>query len=182
MAKSGAERQKAYRAAHSAKTKAYWKRKNLRSYGIDSTVYAEMLQEQQGVCAICFQLETMTCRGTLKDLCVDHNHETGQIRGLLCHRCNIAIGMLDEDYGRILSAAQYLMNAKGYNMAQWPVTERTDVLPEDNPGYKKKTGQESFDDPMNPLNKPVELHKGKFPPNGWQTVVGDTYPTDGEEQ
>ncbi len=65
---------------------------------------------------------------------------------------------------------------------KWPVTERTDVLPGDNPGYKKKTGQESFDDPMNPLNKPVKEHTGKFPPNGWMTVVGDTFPSDGEEQ
>lgn len=64
---------------------------------------------------------------------------------------------------------------------KFPVCERTDVLPGKNSFPDKKRG-ESFDDPMNPLNKPVKVHKGEFPPNGWQTVVGDVYPTGDEEQ
>ena len=63
---------------------------------------------------------------------------------------------------------------------KFPVTSRSDTPFGDIPDVKKTRG-ESFDDPMNPCNKPVKEHTGKFPPNGWQTVVGDVYPTGDEE-
>jgi len=40
-------------------------------------------------------------------LAVDHDHATGSIRGLLCLRCNFAIGAMDDDPGRMLAAARY---------------------------------------------------------------------------
>lgn len=43
-------------------------------------------------------------------LCVDHNHETGEIRGLLCFKCNIALGWFKEDTERLWSAGKYLMH------------------------------------------------------------------------
>lgn len=63
---------------------------------------------------------------------------------------------------------------------KWPVTKRSDIPFGDIPHVTKKD-KESFDDPMNPLNKPVKEHTGKFPPNGWQTVIGDVFPTSDEE-
>lgn len=63
---------------------------------------------------------------------------------------------------------------------KWPVTSRDDVPFGDIPSVTKH-GQESFDDPMNPLNKPVALRKGEEEPNGWQWVVGVVDPTNDEK-
>ena len=46
--------------------------------------------------------------GSRKRLCVDHDHQTGKVRGCLCSRCNTAIGMFDDDRKRLLSAERYL--------------------------------------------------------------------------
>ena len=60
-------------------------------YGITVKDYDRMFEEQNGVCWICGKAET-TNSGTLH---VDHNEESGKVRGLLCGRCNRAIGLLD---------------------------------------------------------------------------------------
>jgi hypothetical protein len=59
----------------------------MRRYGLTIARYEEMLEGQRGVCAICDGLPS----GKNKSLCVDHDHETGAVRGLLCHRCNALI-------------------------------------------------------------------------------------------
>lgn len=51
-----------------------------------------MVHEQKGLCDICYQPNIAH-----RDLCVDHNHETGRIRGLLCTNCNTGIGLLKEN-------------------------------------------------------------------------------------
>lgn len=56
-------------------------------YGLTEADYAAMLEAQGGVCAICRQ----GC-STGKLLAVDHDHETGIVRGLLCQRCNRMVG------------------------------------------------------------------------------------------
>ena len=43
-----------------------------------------------------------------KKICVDHCHTTGKVRGFLCHRCNIALGMVKDDAGRLRKLADYL--------------------------------------------------------------------------
>lgn len=72
--------------------------------------YEEMLRAQDGVCAICRQPETFIHpqTGETAFLAVDHCHSTGRIRGLLCRRCNIAIGHLDHNAERLIAAARYL--------------------------------------------------------------------------
>jgi ribulose bisphosphate carboxylase small subunit len=70
----------------------------LRTYGLTIEEYEALFEEQNGKCAIC-QLPP-----TEEFLAVDHNHENGRVRGLLCRKCNAAIGLLQEDY-KILSAA-----------------------------------------------------------------------------
>ena len=79
------------------------------SYGITWEDYQNILREQNGVCAICGQLETAT-RGKSKIalLSVDHNHITGKIRGLLCHRCNCALGYLNESSKLALNLIKYI--------------------------------------------------------------------------
>lgn len=49
----------------------------------------------------------------MKKLCVDHCHETGEVRGLLCSKCNTAIGMFQEDINVMYRAIEYL--SKGVN-------------------------------------------------------------------
>ena len=73
-------------------------------YGITVQDYDDLYESQQGCCAICSAHQS-----TLqKRLAVDHNHDTGEIRGLLCFDCNSGIGKLNDDYFRLLKAAEYL--------------------------------------------------------------------------
>src|SRR5690606_5587543 len=76
----------------------------LREYGITLDDYFAMLERQGGVCAICHQ----ECQ-TRNSLAVDHCHETGRVRGLLCNRCNRALGLLRDDPEVIRRAASYLV-------------------------------------------------------------------------
>jgi hypothetical protein len=80
----------------------------MRYYGIDLAKYQEMLLAQNGVCAICFKPETSVVNGKIKPLAVDHCHNSEKIRGLLCARCNQAIGLLNEDVNILSSAIGYL--------------------------------------------------------------------------
>jgi hypothetical protein len=78
---------------------------NLKRYGITLADYDQMLKRQKGVCAICKKPETHSRQ---RRLSVDHNHETGEVRGLLCARCNRALGMFNDNPDLLRSAARYL--------------------------------------------------------------------------
>lgn len=68
-----------------------------------------MQDEQGGRCAACGRPETsLGNHGKVKRLAVDHNHETGEVRGLLCLSCNVALGLVDDDVNRLLALAEYL--------------------------------------------------------------------------
>lgn len=68
-----------------------------------------MLAHQAGVCAICGESEKLQHRsGTRYSLAVDHDHRTGKVRGLLCHRCNVAIGLFQENSLLLRKASLYL--------------------------------------------------------------------------
>jgi len=72
--------------------------------------YNELLEKQGGVCAICGKVETVKTRnGKIRSLAVDHNHTTGEIRGLLCFRCNTRLAVLEDDKTAIAQA--YLSQA-----------------------------------------------------------------------
>lgn len=77
-------------------------------YGITVEQYAEMLRRQHGVCAICGEPETLIRNGTLCNLTIDHDHGTGQVRGLFCNNCNRAIGLLKDDSAVLREATAYL--------------------------------------------------------------------------
>jgi hypothetical protein len=82
-----------------------------RKFGPDfgHTVYVQKLLEQKGVCAICEKPETTTdFNGRVREFHVDHDHETGDVRGLLCGACNTAIGQMQEDVARLQSAIRYI--------------------------------------------------------------------------
>ncbi len=79
-----------------------------RTFGIHLIDYQRMFIEQNGVCAICERPETVKRRGKVKWLAVDHNHETGHVRGLLCDHCNKAVGLMREDPRSLRRAADYV--------------------------------------------------------------------------
>ncbi|MBA7572888.1 hypothetical protein ES708_14675 [subsurface metagenome] len=63
----------------------------------------ELWESQDGKCAICGESFIK-----LFNTCVDHNHETGEVRGLLCRKCNVAIGFLNDDPELMEKAIKYL--------------------------------------------------------------------------
>ena len=81
-----------------------------RHYGITSAEYDEILSHQNGVCAICSAPPSVldTRNGTLRKLHVDHNHLTGEVRGILCQRCNTTLGNMHDDVGLLQKAIEYL--------------------------------------------------------------------------
>ncbi len=81
-------------------------RKLQRSFGISYSEYLTMLEAQDGKCAICGTTDT----GKRKAFAVDHCHNTGKIRGLLCSNCNTGIGNLRDDIELLERAIEYLRN------------------------------------------------------------------------
>lgn len=90
--------------------------KKAQKRGITVEKLRGMISEQNNLCAICNQPETRIFNkkgmheGGMKiaQLCIDHDHETGFVRGLLCHDCNIALGKMKDDVTRLQSAINYL--------------------------------------------------------------------------
>jgi hypothetical protein len=75
------------------------RRWNLKAvYGLSLEQYDQMLQAQDYVCAICKQSETQMFDGRIRPLSIDHDHENGQIRKLLCYRCNRAVALRETFY------------------------------------------------------------------------------------
>ena len=76
----------------------------LREYGISLDDYDQLWQAQRGVCAICGKTEEENGQR----LTVDHNHETGEVRGLLCNSCNLGLGLLGDGIEIIRAVLTYL--------------------------------------------------------------------------
>lgn len=81
-------------------------RERNKRYGITSAQYDAIWAQQGGRCAICDEAEGK------RQLSVDHDHETGAIRGLLCMLCNMGIGALRDDPDRLAAAMAYLIATK----------------------------------------------------------------------
>lgn len=92
------EYQREYKRRNPEKIKLFGLRRN---YGITLEEYNRMLHEQDGKCLVCGAKPD-------KALAVDHCHETGAVRGLLCSQCNVGIGMFKNDTGLLLKAIGYL--------------------------------------------------------------------------
>ena len=85
-----------------------WAERIKREHGLTAEQYYHMLEEQHGVCYICLLSETRTMHGKVVRLVIDHNHQTGQVRRLLCHACNVSVGLLQENPDRMRRMAQYI--------------------------------------------------------------------------
>lgn len=115
-----------YQIAYMARRGTEQRRKNyspekrsisiIKSYGLTLESYEQLLASQSGGCAICGSKEPKTKRNGR--FCVDHNHQTGAVRGLLCAPCNRGIGLLKDDPAVIEKAMNYLIKANG-SRKQW---------------------------------------------------------------
>jgi hypothetical protein len=84
-------------------------------YGISADDYDRLFDEQDGKCAICSREPVAwqgKWKGRLPRLVVDHDHDTGRVRGLLCGSCNRALGILGDNLAGISRVAAYLFRAR----------------------------------------------------------------------
>ena len=110
---------KQYRKNHPEKTKKYdkeyqkqWRKnhpkkmmeKKLKKYNLSHEDWLEMWESQDERCAICGKSFDKPSGAY-----IDHNHETGEIRGLLCNKCNLGIGFLNDDPELTMNATRYLL-------------------------------------------------------------------------
>jgi hypothetical protein len=72
----------------------------LRKYGLTEKDFATLLAGQGGVCAICC---TVPGRAV-----IDHDHDTGKVRGILCHNCNVSLGLMKENCAAFQRAIDYI--------------------------------------------------------------------------
>lgn len=80
-----------------------------RLYGITIDRYNEMLEAQDGVCAICGKAEGNEIQGKAVSLAIDHDHATGAIRALLCSNCNRGLGLFNDDITLLAKAQAYVI-------------------------------------------------------------------------
>jgi hypothetical protein len=85
-----------------------WRRSGWRKAGIDPTAAEAVLAAHGGKCGCC-----AANKPGGKGWCVDHDHETGKIRGVLCNACNLAIGKLGDTLEGVLRAVKYLQQSQG---------------------------------------------------------------------
>lgn len=111
-----------YNKSNPEKHKKYvynWRDKNpdktqhmyiIKEYGISSDQYKELLTKQNNLCKICKRPETTIDprNKKLRRLCIDHDHKTGKVRGLLCQKCNSMLGFFDDNIQILENAISYL--------------------------------------------------------------------------
>ena len=100
-----AARSKTWREANRERQKAHSRRHHLRrAFGMALEEYDAILEKQGGRCAIC----GTTDPSPWDWFCIDHDHETGLVRGLLCLACNVCIGQAGDDPALLRKAVRYL--------------------------------------------------------------------------
>lgn len=83
-----------------------------KNYGLTVEQYEAMNKETEGKCPICFQPPSTRAGKSIR-LAVDHNHQTGQVRGLLCSRCNLFVGFAEK---KPESLSRFLLYLKKHNI------------------------------------------------------------------
>lgn len=80
-------------------------------YGITQSDFDSMFSRQNGCCAVCQRPFEFMRSVKASSPHVDHDHNTGKVRGLLCHHCNVLIGHAEEKIERLSAAIKYLQTA-----------------------------------------------------------------------
>ena len=97
---------KQWRENHPDLSSYYRARHRKKTYGLTTAQFDALMLTQCGKCAIC--TITLDSENRITMPCIDHNHLTGQVRGLLCFQCNLAIGFLADDPALLVAANDYL--------------------------------------------------------------------------
>jgi len=104
-----AEASRRFRERHPEKKR--WE--HLRRYGISRADYDRLLEEQGSRCSICgTDNPGRSSTGGEALFCIDHDHESGAVRGLLCRQCNAGLGSFGDSPQRLEAAYSYLMERK----------------------------------------------------------------------
>jgi len=88
--------------------------RGLQQYGLTPEGFNDMWTSQRGKCAIC-EVEMLPRGRKKQSACIDHNHQTGDVRGLLCRECNFGIGALKDDPTVLEAAIEYLKANGNYS-------------------------------------------------------------------
>lgn len=136
---------RAYRAANPRDAAEWRNRSLLRRYGLTEIDYVALLQQQGGVCAICRQPPAVVTGQRYANrygrLHVDHDHETGRVRGLLCGNCNRGIGMLKHDPALLRNAIVWLEdNTSAPALLKAPTSPGVNPVPEPEGAQLEKPG------------------------------------------
>ena len=113
-------RKQVYFKKYYSKNRSKYREHQLKyKFGMTIAEYNIMLNRQGGTCAICNEENFTREKGTHNNksvpmsLAVDHNHKTGQVRGLLCNGCNTSLGKFKDDPILLEKAIQYLKETDG---------------------------------------------------------------------
>src|SRR5437660_11818004 len=90
------------RELHPERVRARQRKNRIAQYGLTEEQYIAMYDQQCGLCAICGGSETN------KRLAIDHDHTTGQVRALLCNKCNLTLGIVDDNAEKLRAMADYV--------------------------------------------------------------------------
>jgi hypothetical protein len=121
--------QREWRRAHPETASAADRRHHLkRHFGVTTKDYDALFAAQDGVCVIC-----RTACSSGRRLAVDHDHQTGAIRGLCCGACNQSLGKLKDNPTNFASALVYL-HAHGRALTSSELTDLFAALQHDNAG------------------------------------------------
>ena len=95
-----------YRQKHRLLCSTRVKKHKLAKYNLTLQDYDQVRKKQKNKCAICGGVN-----GRERRLCIDHNHKTNQLRGLLCDKCNVGLGCFNDDLFLLNKALQYLQKS-----------------------------------------------------------------------
>lgn len=97
-----------------------WERNIFSKYGLSVEEYNQKLAQQNSKCAICNKTELdLSNSKSTRRLSVDHCHQTGKVRGLLCSKCNTAIGLLRDSPDTLKQAVEYVQSAITTNISNY---------------------------------------------------------------
>lgn len=101
---------KSYRTRYYEQTKEWQRQRNRKSkYGLSKEQYEDLKLAQDCKCAVCKVVLDFSVKPDMKiRAVVDHCHSTNKVRGLLCSRCNQALGLFDDDKEKLQGAITYL--------------------------------------------------------------------------
>jgi hypothetical protein len=117
--------QQAYHAEHkeeiAAKRAAYYRARGKvlaraharkKKYGLSPEALSQLMENQEGLCAICSRGVADDTTSKDHKASVDHDHVTGAVRGILCQSCNLALGMFKDDIRIVTNAVGYLRSVQ----------------------------------------------------------------------